>query len=259
MSWQYLFGLSFLIVLGYMTVIWLISLAKRDSSIVDIFWGLGFVVLAVVYYFLTSGFPGRKALVTALVVLWGLRLSTRIFLRNWSREEDFRYRAWREAAGKTYWWYSYFQVFLLQGAIMWLIVTPVLTAQFNALPDHFTFFDLFGGLVWGVGFFFEAVGDWQLDRFKSDPANKGQLMRSGLWAYTRHPNYFGDAMVWWGFFLLALGTPGGFWTVYSPILMTWLLTRVSGVAMLGKAMIETKPGYKDYVENTNDFFPWFPR
>lgn len=114
MSWQNLFGLSFLIVLGYMTVIWLISLAKRDSSIVDIFWGLGFVVLAVVYYFLTSGYPGRKALVTALVVLWGLRLSIRIFRRNWSREEDFRYRAWREAAGETYWWYSYFQVFLLQ-------------------------------------------------------------------------------------------------------------------------------------------------
>jgi steroid 5-alpha reductase family enzyme len=258
MSWLTLFTVSFAIVWAYMTLIWLISLAKKDSSIVDIFWGLGFVILALTYFFLAPGFAPRKTLVTALVVIWGLRLSIRIFRRNWGRGEDFRYKAWREEAGGKYWWYSYLQVFLLQGLIMWLIVTPVLTAEFNATPDSITFFDLLGTVVWAIGFFFEAVGDWQLDHFKSDPANKGKLMRTGLWAYTRHPNYFGDALVWWGCGLIALGTPNGWWTLTGPLLMTYLLVKVSGVAMLEKTMKETKPGYKDYVESTNAFFPWFP-
>lgn len=259
MSWQYLFGLSFLIIWAYMTVVWLISLAKEDSGIVDIFWGMGFVLLAGVYYALAEGFAGRKLLVTALVLVWGLRLSIRIFLRNWGRDEDFRYRAWREEAGAKYWWFSYFKVFFLQGGILVGVAAPVLIAQFNAAPNDFTVFDFLGVGVWGVGFFFEAIGDWQLDRFKSDPANKGQVMRGGLWAYTRHPNYFGDAMIWWGLFLIALGTSGGFWTIYSPILMTWLLLKVSGVALLEKTMVATKPGYQAYVESTNSFFPWFPR
>lgn len=259
MSWLSLFTLSFVIVWAYMTVIWLISLVKKDSSIVDIFWGLGFVILAATYYFLAPGFLPRKALITALVVIWGLRLSIRIFRRNWGRGEDFRYRAWREEAGEKYWWFSYLQVFLLQGLIMWLIVTPVLTAAFSATPDSLTIFDLLGSLVWAIGFFFEAVGDWQLDRFKSDPANKGKLMRTGLWAYTRHPNYFGDAVMWWGLGIIALGTPNGFWTLTGPLLMTYLLVKVSGVAMLEKTMKETKPGYKEYVESTSAFFPWFPR
>jgi len=263
MSWLQLFILSFALIWAYMTLIWLISLAKKDSSIVDIFWGLGFVILVLTYYVLAPGFAPRKTLVTALVFIWGLRLSIRIFRRNWGRGEDFRYRAWREEAGAKYWWFSYLQVFLLQGLIMGLVVTPVLTAEFNATPDSLTVFDLLGTVVWAIGFFFEAVGDWQLDHFKSDPANKGKLMRIGLWAYTRHPNYFGDAAVWWGFGLIALGTFNGFWTpsfwaLTGPLLMTYLLVKVSGVAMLEKTMKETKPGYKDYVESTNAFFPWFP-
>lgn len=259
MAWLQLFLASLLILLGYMTILWLVSLVKKDSSIVDIFWGLGFVVLSAVYYFAVRSFPTRSLLVFALVAVWGLRLTIRIFRRNWRREEDFRYRAWRQAAGSKYWWFSYFQVFLLQGGLMGLLITPVLTAQFNSAPDELTFFDLAGVLVWGVGFFFEAVGDWQLDRFKNDPANKGQLMRSGLWAYTRHPNYFGDALVWWGYFLIALGTPGGLWTLYSPMLMTWLLVRVSGMALLEKALLDSKPGYREYVQSTRAFIPWFPR
>jgi steroid 5-alpha reductase family enzyme len=252
-------GLSVLIVLAYMVAIWLLSLLTKNASIVDIFWGLGFVLLAAVYFVATDGFIGRKALITTLVAIWGLRLSLYILWRNWGKGEDYRYRRWREQAGGKFWWTSLFQVFLLQGLLLWLISAPILAAQFNDDPDHFSAFDLLGALVWSVGFFFEAVGDWQLARFKSDPANKGKVMRSGLWAYTRHPNYFGEATLWWGYYLIAAGTAGGHWTFFSPILMTVLLLRVSGVALLERTQVETKPQYRDYIESTSAFFPWFPR
>ncbi|UCH87099.1 MAG: DUF1295 domain-containing protein [Dehalococcoidia bacterium] len=252
-------GLSVFIVLAYMVAVWLLSLVARNASIVDIFWGLGFVLLAVVYFVATDGFVGRKALITTLVSIWGLRLALYVLWRNWGRGEDYRYQKWRQEAGEKFWWTSLFQVFLLQGALLWLISAPILAAQFNDDPDYFTVFDLLGTLAWGVGFFFEAVGDWQLARFKSDPANKGKVMRRGLWAYTRHPNYFGDATLWWGYYLIAAGTAGGYWTFFSPILMTVLLLRVSGVALLERTQIETKPQYRDYIESTSAFFPWFPR
>jgi steroid 5-alpha reductase family enzyme len=252
-------GLSAFIVLAYMVAVWLLSLVARNASIVDIFWGLGFVLLAAVYFVATDGFIGRKALITTLVAVWGLRLSLYILWRNWGKGEDYRYRKWRQEAGEKFWWTSLFQVFLLQGALLWLISAPILAAQFNDDPDHFSALDLLGALIWGVGFFFEAVGDWQLARFKSDPANKGKVMRSGLWAYTRHPNYFGDATLWWGYYVIAAGTASGYWTFFSPILMTVLLLRVSGVALLERTQIETKPQYRDYIESTSAFFPWFPR
>jgi steroid 5-alpha reductase family enzyme len=252
-------GLSVLVALAYMVALWLVSLVARNASIVDIFWGLGFVLLVAVYFVATDGYTGRKVLITTLVTVWGLRLSLYILWRNWGKGEDYRYRKWREEAGEKFWWTSLFRVFLLQGALLWLISAPVLAAQFNDDPDHFSPLDLLGALVWGVGFFFEAVGDWQLARFKSDPANKGKVMRSGLWAYTRHPNYFGDATLWWGYYLIAAGTAFGYWTFFSPILMTVLLLRVSGVALLERTQIETKPKYRDYIESTSAFFPWFPR
>jgi steroid 5-alpha reductase family enzyme len=252
-------GLSLGVVLIYMAAVWLLSLALRDASIVDSFWGLGFALLAVVYFVVTDGFVGRKILITTLVVVWGLRLSLHILRRNWGRGEDYRYRAFREKAGSNFWWVSLFQVFLLQGVLLWLISAPVLAAQFYGSPDELTAIDILGALVWGVGFFFEAVGDWQLASFKADPANKGKVMQSGLWRYTRHPNYFGDATVWWGHFVIAAGTVDGLWTIFSPVLMTVLLLRVSGVALLEKAQVQTKPQYRAYVESTSAFLPWFPR
>jgi steroid 5-alpha reductase family enzyme len=147
----------------------------------------------------------------------------------------------------------------LQGVLLWLISAPLLAAQFGDSPGHLAAVDLLGLFVWGIGFFFEAVGDWQLTRFKANPANKGKVLNTGLWAYTRHPNYFGDAMVWWGYFLIALATPGGLVTVYSPLIMTLLLLKVSGVAMLEKTLVETKPQYREYIAATSAFFPWFPR
>jgi len=259
MSLFQIIGLSLAVVLAYMTAVWLVSLALRNASIVDAFWGLGFVLLAVVYFVTTDGFIGRQILITSLVAVWGLRLSLYILWRNWGQGEDYRYRAFREKAGEKFWWVSFFQVFLLQGVLLWLISAPVLAAQFYGSPDGLTVVDGLGALVWGVGFFFEAVGDWQLVRFKADPANKGKVMDSGLWRYTRHPNYFGDATAWWGYFVIAAGTVEGLWTVFSPILMTMLLLRVSGVALLEKAQVQTKPQYRAYIESTSAFLPWFPR
>lgn len=258
MTLFHILGLSLAVALAYMTALWVFSIAIRNASIVDVFWGLGFVVIGLTYFVAADGFVGRKILILSLVAIWGVRLSLYILWRNWGKGEDYRYRKWREEAGARFWWTSLFRVFLLQGSLLWLISAPILAAQFYDSPDHLTPVDLLGGLVWGVGFFFEAVGDWQLSRFKADPANSGKVMRSGLWAYTRHPNYFGDATVWWGYYVIALGTGDAYWTFFSPVLMTVLLLRVSGVALLEKAQVETKPEYKDYVESTSAFLPWFP-
>jgi len=250
--------LSILFVLVYMTIVWVVSLALRNSSIVDIFWGAGFVVLHWFYFTLTpEGFLGRKLLLGGMVTIWGLRLSLHILRRNWRKPEDFRYQNWRKEAGSQWWWKSFFKVFFLQGVLMWLISAPLLAAQFSPNPAKLILLDYFVLLVWGVGFYFEAVGDWQLKRFIANPDNKGKIMRFGVWRYTRHPNYFGDATQWWGYFLVALSA-GGWWTIFSPILMTFLLVRVSGVAMLEKSM-SAKPGYEEYIRSTSPFIPWFPR
>lgn len=253
------YGAALLLTLAYMAIIWLVSLVKENSSIVDPLWGPGFVLLSVFYFLSTEGFLARKVLLLVLVVVWGCRLALYIMWRNWGKGEDYRYRAWRIEAGPSWWWRSFFKVSMLQGVLMWLISVPLLKAQFNETPDHLTAFDVVGALLWAIGFFFEAVGDWQLARFKADPANKGKVLRTGLWAYTRHPNYFGESTLWWGYFAIALGTPWGWATVFSPLLMTFLLVWVSGVAMLERGLRATKPKYTDYVESTSAFFPWFPR
>jgi steroid 5-alpha reductase family enzyme len=245
--------------LGLMTLAWVISLAKKDASIIDIFWSLGFVMLAWLYLILAAGGTPRTSLVVALVTLWGVRLSAYILWRNWGKGEDYRYQEMRARNPKTFPWRSLVTVFWLQGALLWVISMPLLRAEVSQSPETLTWLDGLGGLVFAIGFFFEAVGDWQLARFKKDPANQGRVLDRGLWRYTRHPNYFGDSMVWWGLFLIAAATPGSLWTVYSPLLMTFLLMRVSGVALLEQRLRDVKPAYRDYVERTNAFFPWIPR
>jgi steroid 5-alpha reductase family enzyme len=253
------YAIAGLIILGLMILLWLLSLRLKDASIVDIFWGAGFVVTAWVYFALSpGGFAARKLLLALIVTVWGLRLSIHILLRNAGKGEDFRYQQWRAAAGAAWWWRSFFKVFLLQGVLLWIISAPLLAAQISARPARLTWLDFGGVAFWLVGFYFEALGDWQLARFKANPANKGKLLDSGLWRYTRHPNYFGDAVQWWGFYLIALAA-GGWWTIFSPALMTLLLRRVSGVTMLEKTLKNSKPGYREYVERTNAFLPWFPR
>ena len=253
---NYATGLA--VILALVTVLWLVSLRLADSSIVDIFWGTGFVAAVWVYFALSpEGAPARKILIAALVTLWGLRLSIHILRRNWGKPEDFRYRKWREEAGGTWWWQSFGRVFLLQGGLLWIISAPLLAAQQAAQPAGLIWLDYLGLVVWGIGFYFEAAGDYQLARFKANPANRGKVLDSGVWALSRHPNYFGDAAQWWGFFLIAAAA-GGWWSVFSPALMTMLLLRVSGVALLEKTL-ETRPGYQEYTRRTSAFIPWFPK
>jgi steroid 5-alpha reductase family enzyme len=259
MSFLEVYGIVALVILGYMAILWIVSLILQNSSIVDIFWGAGFVMANWVYFALTpEGFATRKWLIGVLVTIWGLRLSLYILWRNWGKGEDFRYRKWREEAGGNWWWRSFFKVFLLQGVLMWIISAPLLAAQIGATPARLAILDFVAVAMWAIGFFFEAVGDLQMARFKGNPANKGKVMNTGLWRYTRHPNYFGEATMWWAYYLVALAA-GGWFTIFSPILMTTLLLRVSGVALLEKSLKETKPKYKEYVETTSAFIPWFPR
>jgi steroid 5-alpha reductase family enzyme len=242
-----------------MAVIWLFSVRLRDASIVDIFWGAGFVLGAWLYFGLTEAATARKWMVAALVTAWGLRLTTHLFVRNHGKGEDYRYRAMREQHGPRFWWVSWWTVYLLQGLIMWVVGLPMWAAMRSPEPRALTWVDGLGLAVFLTGLFFETVGDRQLARFKADPANEGKLLTNGLWRYTRHPNYFGDALVWWGLTIIALATPGAWWVLIPPALMTFLLMRVSGVALLEKRLRDSKPEFSDYVRRTNAFLPWFPR
>lgn len=244
---------------GGAAVLWLVSLARRDAGIADTFWGLGFVLLAALYGFQTGGWPARSGLVLVLVTVWGVRLAVHIHGRNRGRPEDPRYASWRSATGPSFWWKSLFTVFLLQALLLWIVSAPLLVAQVSPRPETVTVFDVVGMAVWLLGFTFEAVGDAQLRAFRRDPANAGRVLNVGLWRYTRHPNYFGDAAVWWGYYLIAAGVPGGAWTVFSPLLMTYLLLRVSGVTLLEKGLRESRPKYADYAARTSAFFPLPPR
>lgn len=240
-------------------VLWIISLIKQDASIVDIYWGPGFLVIALVGLFAGPALSARDVLVITLVGVWGLRLGTHLLRRNRGQPEDRRYAAMRRHFNQRFWIVSLFTVFLLQAALMWLVSLPLQWAMLASYPPDLTTIDAAGAIVCVAGFFFEAVGDWQLARFKADPANAGAVMDRGLWRYTRHPNYFGDALFWWGIFLIALGTSGGWWTVIGPIVMTVLLLRVSGVALLERTIARRRPAYANYVQRTSAFVPWPPR
>lgn len=259
MGWSGLLGVSAAVVLIAATLLWTVSLRRRDASIVDAFWGPAFALVGALGLALGAAPLARRLLVFALVAIWGLRLGLHIHRRNRGQGEDFRYRAMRERHGERFGRVSLFTVFLFQGVLVLVVAQPVLVAAGGAEPVALGGLDLAGALLWAVGFLFEAVGDAQLARFRADPANRGRVMDRGLWRFTRHPNYFGDALVWWGFFCFAAAVPGGWWTVYSPMLMTLLLMRVSGVTLLEKRLHETKPAYREYAERTNAFLPWFPR
>jgi steroid 5-alpha reductase family enzyme len=259
MSILQIYGLTGLILLGLVILLWILSLILKDASIIDVFWGTGFVIANCIYFSLAAdGLPARKWLISLLISLWGLRLSFYILRRNWGKGEDFRYRKWRQQAGQRWWWFSFFKVFLLQGVLMWIISIPLLVVHISHSPNRLIWLDILAVVVWLVGFYFEAVSDWQMARFKADPANQGQVLKWGLWRYSRHPNYFGEAVMWWSYFLLALAT-GGYWTVYSSLLMTLLLLRVSGVTLLEKTLTKTKSQYRDYMESTSPFIPRPPR
>jgi steroid 5-alpha reductase family enzyme len=250
---------ALVIILIMMSLLWIISIIIKNVSIVDLFWGFGFV-LAAIFYFLRTGVDGpRKIVLLIMVLLWGVRLSIYLTWRNAGKGEDFRYRQFRKEYGeKRYWWISFFQTFLLQGILMWLISAPLLGAQFYGQEKPLGFPDFLGIAFWIIGFAFEAGGDWQLARFRSDPGNKGKVLDTGFWHYTRHPNYFGDSAVWWGFGLFCLSA-GSILPVLGSLLMTALIIKVSGVALLEKSLKDQKPQYKEYIEKTSAFLPWFPK
>ncbi|MGE0443253.1 MAG: DUF1295 domain-containing protein [Gemmatimonadales bacterium] len=246
---------------GLFTLIWLASLVRTDASLVDRFWGAGFVVLAVGYRLSAPPAPDRAAEVARLVLLvlvavWGLRLSGYLTWRNWGHGEDYRYRDMRQRGGRAFAWLSLVTIHWLQAAILWFVSLPLLVGLRGDRP--LGPLSWVGIAFWVVGFGFEAAGDWQLARFKADPANRGRVLSTGVWRYTRHPNYFGDACVWWAFFLFA-AAQGGWATMASPVLMTFLLLRVSGVAMLEKKLTESRPAYRDYIRRTSAFIPRPPR
>ena len=250
---------ALLVILSMMTLLWLISIWIKNVSIVDLFWGFGFVLAGWIYFVGTQGFETRKVLLTCMVTLWGLRLSIYLAWRNHGKGEDFRYRKFREEYGEgRYWWISFFQTFMLQGLLLWLISAPLLGAQFYAGDSRPGILDFAGVLIWIIGFVFEAGGDIQLARFKAKPENKGKVLNTGFWHYTRHPNYFGDAAVWWGYALICMAA-GSYIPVLGSVLMTALIVKVSGVALLEKSLKSTKPAYQDYVSKTSAFIPWFPK
>jgi steroid 5-alpha reductase family enzyme len=235
---------------------WLLSLPLRNVSIVDSMWSLMFL-LAALSYAAGQASPGPRAwLVIALVGLWSIRLAAYIAWRNHGQGEDFRYQRIRAGNQPGFAFKSLYIVFGLQAALAWVISIPLLAAINSTTP--LGWLDAIGAALWLVGMVFEAGGDWQLLRFRRNPANQGRVLDSGLWRYTRHPNYFGDFCVWWGLFLIALAA-GGWWSVAGPLLMSFLLLEVSGVALLEKDIGERRPAYRDYVRRTNAFFPGPPR
>jgi steroid 5-alpha reductase family enzyme len=245
-------------VAALMIVGWTISLIYRNVTIVDSLWGLGFVLIAWLTFSMSEGYWGRSLLIALLVTLWGLRLSLYLSWRNWGKGEDPRYGSWRKKAGNHFWFVSLFKVFILQALFLWLISICLQIGQLAQKPDTLTWLDGLGILVWATGFMFESVGDWQLARFKSDPANKGRVMDHGLWAYTRHPNYFGEFLLWWGICLITLATPNGWWTILSPIIVTAVLLKMTGIPLTEKGLIENRPGYSEYIKRTSAFVPWPP-
>ncbi len=250
-------GLALITALGFLT--WIASVVQHDVSLVDRTWSIFITGAAAVYFALLPAPGTRGAWMLALGIAWALRLSIYITARNWGHGEDRRYQEIRARNQPDFAFKSLYLVFALQAVLAWTVSAPFFAAMAGSRP--LGALDIAGLALAAFGIVFEAIGDAQMSRFKADPAHKGQVMDRGVWRYTRHPNYFGETCIWWGFWLVALGGAGwaGAWSVVSPILMTVLLLKVSGVTLLEKDMAERRPAYRDYIARTNAFFPGPPR
>lgn len=247
-----------LAIVTLMVVTWLVSLALRNASIVDIVWGPGFVLTAWAVRVGIDGNAGRQWLLTAMATVWGLRLGIYLLVRNHGNGEDFRYQAMRRKYGERFGLVSLVSVFLLQGVIMWTVSLPLQLGQVPSSP-RVGVLAVIGVVVWVIGLGFESVGDAQLAAFKRNPANQGKVMDRGLWRYTRHPNYFGDACVWWGIALVAAESGLGAWGLIGAVVMTVFLRNVSGVTLLEKSLHKRREGYAEYVARTSPFVPRPPK
>ncbi|MFT4604263.1 MAG: steroid 5-alpha reductase family enzyme [Rhodothermales bacterium] len=246
-------------ILAYTTGAWLLSLWLKDSGIMDVFWGPGFLLAVGFASFLDPGTGWRISMVHSLVGFWAIRLALHIGARNAGQPEDARYAKWRSEAGDAWWWMSWFKVFLLQGVIMWVVAWPLLAMVTSTSPGPAGLLVWVGEALFFGGVVFEAVADWQLTRFKAIEANRGKVLDTGLWRYSRHPNYFGESVIWVGVGFWALSLPGGWPLLVGPALMIWLIIKVSGVAMLDKHLKDAKPKYRDYMRGTSAFVPLPPR
>jgi steroid 5-alpha reductase family enzyme len=249
---------NFVVIVLVMFALWIVGLVRRDVSIVDPFWGVGFVLVAWIAWSLNAPAELRVLLLVGMTTVWGVRLSAFLLWRNWGHGEDRRYAAMRAHHASRFWWVSLGSVFLLQGTILWFVSLPIQVAASANSPAPFGWLDAAGIVIWATGLFFEAVGDWQLARFKADPKNAGRVMDRGLWRYTRHPNYFGDFCIWWGLYLIATAGGAG-WTLGSPLLMSLLLLKISGVTLLEKTIHDRRPDYAAYQARTNSFLPGPPK
>lgn len=241
------------------TALWLWSVLIKNVSIVDIFWGFGFVIVNAFYVYNLDVIHPRNWLLLALVTIWGLRLTLYLAIRNIGKGEDYRYQQFRKDYGaERYWWFSYFQVFLLQGGLILIVSLPLFAIHTSNASGELFWLDYLAILVWVIGFSFEAGGDYQLYKFKKKQKNKGKVLNTGFWKYTRHPNYFGDAAVWWAYALFSIAA-GGYWHIIGAVIMTLLIIKVSGVTLLERTLKDSKPKYKEYIKKTNAFIPWFPK
>lgn len=244
-----------LIVLAFMTLTWCISLMMRDSSIMDIVYPLTALLPLAILLSQRNTWSPHELVLLGLVALWSLRLSVHIAWRNLGHGEDARYAGWRRRFGALWWWWSYFQVFALQGVLVWLWCLPIALAL-HASPRGFGWQHLLAGTVFIVGFVFQAGGDWQLERFKRMRRDRAEVLTTGLWSVTRHPNYFGEAVMWWSFWILSLVHPWGWASVAAPLYVTWFMAKGSATPMQDRYLTKTKPGYAAYAERVPTFFPW---
>jgi steroid 5-alpha reductase family enzyme len=243
----------------FMSAGWIVSLVKRNAAVADIFWGPGFVLVAWLTFFQAEGYFIRKLLLALMVTVWGLRLFIHIAGRSRGKGEDPRYAAWRAQYGENFWIVSLYRVFLVQALFLWIIALGVQYGQVAALPNRLTWLDGAGFLTWTAGLIIESVSDYQLRRFLSVPENRGRVMDQGLWRYSRHPNYFGEVLIWWGIFVMVLSCPLGFFTIVSPLVITYTLLKLTGVSLMEETEFSDNPEYQAYIGRTSAFVPWFPR
>lgn len=254
----YHFLMTALFVFGYMLIFYTIAQKIKNNAIVDIAWSAGFVLVAIFNLFLASAIAPRQVIVTILVTIWGLRLSGHIWWRSRGKPEDFRYAQMRKNWGEKVAWRSLTRIFLLQGAILLSIAYPLM--MLNVFPGPaLSWIDFAGITLWTIGFLFEAIGDYQLLRFiRNEKSATNRFLTRGLWKFTRHPNYFGEALLWWGIFLLVLPVSNGILAIFSPLIINFLLIKISGIPMLEKKFMQL-PEYRKYAAKTNKFIPWFPK
>lgn len=242
-----------LILFTYMSSWFVVSLFKKRNDVADVAWGLGFVILAWLSFFFSENSGTRGLLVNILVSIWGIRLAWHIHSRNKNKTEDYRYMAWRKEWGSLFYFRSYFQVYLLQGFLLFITATPIMVVNKNK-GLSLGWLDFVGLLVWIIGFYFEARGDFELNQFIKNPANKGKIMQTGLWAYTRHPNYFGEVTLWWGIYIISLGSAPFFYSIVGPLTITTLILFVSGIPLLEKKYVGN-PDFEEYKKRTSIFIP----